>query len=186
MAITQQGLTLEQFLALPEEKPALEYVDGDVCQKMSPKGEHSGIQVALIELINGFARSRKLGLAFSELRTTYGGRSFVPDVAIYRWERIPRSERGRIVSNFTEPPDATIEIVSPGQSPNSLTRRCLLFLAEGVRIALLIDPYDESIVDFRPGAEPRVLRGADLIDLADVVPGLGFTVAELFDLLTIQ
>lgn len=30
MAVTRQGLTLEEFLALPEEKPALEYFEGQV------------------------------------------------------------------------------------------------------------------------------------------------------------
>ena len=38
MAITRHGLTLEDFLRLPEEKPALEYeADGTVTQKVAPQ-----------------------------------------------------------------------------------------------------------------------------------------------------
>ena len=48
MAIARQGLTLEEFLALPEEKPALEYHDGTVTQKVTPKPEHSGLQGELV------------------------------------------------------------------------------------------------------------------------------------------
>jgi hypothetical protein len=37
-------MTLVEFLALPEEEPALEFADGRVEQKVSPKGKHSGLQ----------------------------------------------------------------------------------------------------------------------------------------------
>ena len=36
MAVSQQQITLEEFLALPEQKPALEYFDGEVTQKVPP------------------------------------------------------------------------------------------------------------------------------------------------------
>jgi len=50
-------MTLEEFLALPEEKPALEFEpDGTIVQKMSPKGKHSTLQGALVELINQTAK----------------------------------------------------------------------------------------------------------------------------------
>ncbi len=44
MAVTQRRMTLEEFLALPEEKPALEYEDGVVTQKMPPQGKHASLQ----------------------------------------------------------------------------------------------------------------------------------------------
>ena len=88
MAVTEQRLTLEEFLELPEEKPALEYENGVVTQKVPPQGKHAALQLAICELINRVARPTKIALALPELRATYGGRSRVPDVAVYRWERI--------------------------------------------------------------------------------------------------
>ena len=41
MTLAREGLTLEAFLALPEEKPALEYIDGTVRQKVAPRPAHS-------------------------------------------------------------------------------------------------------------------------------------------------
>ena len=41
MALPQGRLTLEEFLRLPEEKPALELIDGAVTQKMAPAWDHS-------------------------------------------------------------------------------------------------------------------------------------------------
>src|SRR5437588_10791606 len=46
MAIEEKTLSLERFLQLPEEEPALEYVDGGVSQKVSPQVWHSRLQVA--------------------------------------------------------------------------------------------------------------------------------------------
>jgi Uma2 family endonuclease len=61
-------LTLEQFLKLPEAKPALEYIDGMVVQKASPKRTQSSLQVDLGSAIRAFARPRRLGRVYSELR----------------------------------------------------------------------------------------------------------------------
>jgi hypothetical protein len=47
MAVTRQALTLAEFLQLPEEKPALEYVAGAVRQKVLPEILHSFLQKIL-------------------------------------------------------------------------------------------------------------------------------------------
>ena len=58
MAITERRLTLEQFLKLPEEEPALEYVDGAATPKMSPKGPHGALQFFVLGLAELFRRLR--------------------------------------------------------------------------------------------------------------------------------
>src|SRR5438105_1990138 len=73
-------LNLEQFLKLPEIKPALEFIDGRIVQKVSPTLPHSVLATDLPARINGHVRPRKLGRAFVELRCSFGGQSFVPDV----------------------------------------------------------------------------------------------------------
>ena len=181
MAIAQQGLTLEEFLSLPERKPALEFEAGVDTRKVSAKGRHSTLQVEWVERINRVARPRKLAFAFSELRTTFGGVSRVPDVSVYRWERIPRDANGEVLDEFRDPPDVVIEIVSPGQSVNTLVRRCLWYVGNGVRLALLVDPQDRSVIVFRPDSRTSALRGEDRIDFGDVLPGFEIVVGELFD-----
>ena len=52
MVMTLQGLTLEQFLTLPEQQPALEYFQGRVTQKGAPLGEHSALQSECVEILN--------------------------------------------------------------------------------------------------------------------------------------
>ena len=181
MAVPKRRMSLEEFLGLPEEKPALEFEDGLVTQKVPPQGKHGRLQWWISTLFNTFAEPRKLATAVPELRTTYSGASRVPDIAVYVWERIPRDERGRIADDFRLPPDIAVEILSPGQRVSSLVDRCRSFVERGVQIAILVDPYREDVRLFRPGRAPQQLSGADEIDLGDVIPGFILRVSEIFD-----
>ena len=180
MVLTRERIALEQFLELPEDKPALEYLEGVVSQKVSPKTRHSMLQGALLERINGFTRSRRIAWAFPELRLTFAGASPVPDVSVLRWDRIPYDDQGILVDDLFLAPDIAVEIVSPDQSVNSFIQKCLWYVDNGVQIALLTDPNHQSIVAFRHGQEPRLLRGSERIDLDEVLPGFQLTVHELF------
>jgi Uma2 family endonuclease len=182
MATTERRrMTLAEFLELPEEKPALELEpDGTVTQKTSPKGKHTLLQLALCNLINGFAVTRRLALALSELRTVFGGAAYVPDVSVYLWERIPRDANGRVADDFVESPDTAIEVVSPGQHVNALVRRSIWYVDNGVQIALVADPEDESVLTFRRGQPVRASHGSDAIDLSDVLPGFELSAEQVF------
>lgn len=186
MAVTEQQLSLQEFLRLPEDKPALEYEDGMVTQKVSSKGQHSTLQGTFVRLFDSFATPRKLAKAFPELRTTFAGASRVPDVSLCLWDRVPRDKRGRVANDFFEPPDLVVEIVSPEQSVNALVRRCMWYVTNGVRLALLIDSADDSILLFRPEQPPVALSGAERIDVSDLLPGFHLTVEELFASLRLE
>ena len=142
MAVTATSLTLEEFLRMPEEEPALEFTEGVVSQKVSPQGKHSALQTELVRRLEEAGRPDKSARAFTELRSTYAGASRVPDIAVYRWNRIPVDARGHVADVFTTPPDIAVEIASPQQSVNGLVRRCLWYVAHGVQVALLVDPSD--------------------------------------------
>ncbi|MBA3923460.1 MAG: Uma2 family endonuclease, partial [Nostocaceae cyanobacterium] len=81
-------LSLEEFLELPATKPYCEYIDGQIFQKPMSQGKHSIIQTELSSNINQVSKSEKSALALTELRCTFGGRSLVPDIAVFEWSRI--------------------------------------------------------------------------------------------------
>jgi Uma2 family endonuclease len=143
------------------------------------------LQTWLAEEINRSMRPGKQGLAFTELRATFASLSRVPDVAVYRWERIPRDRQGRVADDFFEPPDIAIEILSPGQRINQQIRRCLSFLAAGVRLAVLVDPQDEMVLLVRPGGQIVALQRGDVLDLGDAIPNLRLDVSAVFDALVL-
>lgn len=173
-----QRMTMEEFLALPEEEPALEYIDGVVRQKLAAKPTHGSIQAFLIEAISQFARPRRLGIVLPETRFVATGWSPVPDVIFYRRERL----RVRTApDDFTEPPDLAIEVMSPGQALSGQIQKCLDFVARGTAVAALVYPPEGSVFLFRPGRPLQLIQGDDRIDLDDVLPGLRLTVRELFE-----
>jgi Uma2 family endonuclease len=180
MAITQRRMTLEEFLKLPEEKPALEFCEGVVTQKVSPKIYHGRVQYKFAEFVNHFGEPRRLAMAFTETRSTFGGSSFVPDVGVFRWERLPRGPDGKLLREAAQPWDIAVEIRSPEQTRAQQVRRCRWYVAHGVPLAVLVDDHDESVTLFRPDGRETVLRGDDPIDLSVVLPGFELTPRELF------
>ena len=71
----------------------------------------------------------------------------------------------------------------PGAA-GSLLDRCRWYVEHGSRLALLVDPRRRTIDVVRAGAEPATLRGNDVLDLGEVVPGLTLVVSDLFSALS--
>ncbi len=183
MAIVRQGLTLDEFLALPEEKPALEYREGVVTQKVAPRPVHSMLQWEIGVHLDRQLRPQKRGRVLPELRTTYAGESHVPDLTVYRQERVPRDADGRPANEARTPPDLAVEIISPGQAIRELETTCRWYVEHGVAVALLVIPRDETIRAFRPNTPPVVHRRGERIALDEIAPGLHLDVARIFDAL---
>jgi Uma2 family endonuclease len=187
MTTSETQMTLEAFLTLPDEKPTLEFQAGAILQKPACGARHSMLQVTLMTQMARSAEPRKLAMVFPELRVNFGGNSYVPDVAAYRWERVPVDANGDISDvDMFDPPDIAVEIGGAEHDLESLFLRCVWYVDNGVRIAVLVDPADESIAQFRPGQPPAILRGADLIDLSEVLDDFALTVQDLFDSLRIR
>ena len=110
------GMTLEEFLKLPEQSPSLEFIDGRIEAKVSPQKKHGVIQAELTQHFNQFAETARIGMAFLELRCTFAGRSIVPDVAFLLKENIELDEEGYLVDETLLPPDLHVEIISPEQT----------------------------------------------------------------------
>ncbi|MCC7371126.1 MAG: Uma2 family endonuclease [Chloroflexi bacterium] len=183
MTLTGRRLTLDEFLALPEESPALEFIDGVVVPKVSPKMYHGRIQSKFVERVNVYAEPRELAVAFSETRATFGGQSRIPDVGVYRWSRVPQDTDGKVVTDSFVPWDIAVEIVSPDQSRSDVADKCQWYCANGVEISLMIDPIREDVLRFGADGSRIVVRGDDVIDLESVIPGFRITPYELFSAL---
>jgi Uma2 family endonuclease len=138
-------LTLDEFLKLPETKPASEFIDGQIIQKPMPQGKHSTIQSDLSADINLAFKPQRIARAYSELRCTFGDRSIVPDLTVFTWERIPRDQNGKVSNSFAIAPDWTIEILSPEQSQTKVIRNILHCLAHGTQMGWLIDSEEELV-----------------------------------------
>ncbi|MBE9065929.1 Uma2 family endonuclease [Leptolyngbya cf. ectocarpi LEGE 11479] len=183
MTIATQSLTLETFLELPETKPASEFIQGRILQKPMP--QHSLLQSTLCETINQVAKTTGLAAAFPELRCTFGGRSIVPDISVFRWDRIPLTETGRIANRFLIPPDWSIEILSPDQSQTQVLRNLLHCIEHGSELGWLLDPSEDSVLVVDSEQRIQIVTGeAELPMLTDV--DLSLTATDVFGWLTLN
>jgi Uma2 family endonuclease len=190
--------TLEEFLAMPETKPASEFILGSIESKPMPQGQHSRLQLKLCNLINDVAEATEIAMALPELRCTFGvrvtsplanplaeksdKRSIVPDIAIFRWERIPFEPSGDISNAFELAPDWTIEILSPDQKDTKVIRNILHCLNHGTSLGWLIYPDERIILAFPANQNPVELSGSDRLPvLAEL--DLSITVDDVFGLL---
>ncbi len=182
-----KSLSLPEFLALPETKPAREYIEGEIFEKPMPKGKHSLLQTQLTAVLNAALMSRKIALALSELRCSFGSRSTIPDIAVFEWSRLPYDDRGEIANAFEIAPDWTIEILSPEQSQTRVTKNILHCLQNGTQMGWLIDPEEQTVLVFLPPDQVKVFEIKDkLLPMPRFAADVKLTVEELFAWLSVR
>ncbi|OIP77284.1 MAG: hypothetical protein AUK48_04305 [Oscillatoriales cyanobacterium CG2_30_44_21] len=147
-------ITLERFLQQPETKPASEFIDGYISQKPMPQGQHSRLQLKLCSTVNAVTEDEQIALALPELRCTFGDRSIVPDVSVFRWERLPINRDGEIENVFSICPDWVIEILSPEQAPMRVISNILHCLKHGTELGWLLFPKERSLLIFQRDRQP--------------------------------
>ncbi|WP_009633794.1 Uma2 family endonuclease [Synechocystis sp. PCC 7509] len=173
--------TLDDFLQLPETKPASEYIDNQIIQKPVPQGKNSAIRGELVSCINQTVKSQGIARAFLELRCTFGGRSTVPDVSVFVWDRIPRDENNEVANVFPLAPDWTIEILSPDQSQTKVTKNILHCLKYNTQLGWLIDPLEQSVFVYAPNQQLEVFENSeDKLPVPSFANELSLTVERLF------
>jgi Uma2 family endonuclease len=165
-------ISLEEFLQLPETKPACEFVNNQIVPKPMPKGQHSTIQRQLIIFLSAILSPQKIARVFPELRCTFVSetspeafketRSIVPDIAVFTEARIPRLANGKIANTFNLAPDWTIEILSPEQSAAQVLKNISYCLEHGSQMGWLIDPESESVFVSELGNQFSLIDDLDI------------------------
>jgi Uma2 family endonuclease len=178
--------SLAEFRALPETEPASEYINGKIIQKPMPQGKHSIIQRELSFALTLAFRPTGIAQAFPELRCTFGDRSLIPDIAVFRSERIPRDLDGQVSNSFNLPPDWTIEILSPSQSYSRVTRNVIHCLNHGSEMGWIIDPAESLIFTYGSGKAVSVFEDpAESLPTPEFAEAVKLTPGEVFSWLKV-
>ena len=163
------------FLALPEEKPYLELVDGVVEQKPMVSKEHGRLIGELSGHLFVYERQiRRTGGVFGpEVRVRLDARNYyLPDNSYWA----PEAESGD-----DSTPTVAVEVRSPNQSMTKLREKCRRYLAAGSAAAWLIDPKARTIEVFE-AAGSRSLRSGDTLT-SEAMPGFELALDDLFAVL---
>lgn len=157
MVKSQSQLTLEEFLALPDDDVACELIDGQAVPKMSPKFFHSMVQSALLILMYEWCEGRgRVGTECSVILKRQG-KDWVPapDLLYISYERLPADWMKD--EACPTPCELAIEIISPGQTFGELTAKATDYLAAGVLRVWIIDKI--TVNDSEYGDGDRFLIG---------------------------
>jgi Uma2 family endonuclease len=174
-------ITLEEFLALPDTKPASEYIDGEIIQKPMPQKQHSIIQKKLLFAIDPILSDAGIGQAFPELRCTFGGRAVVPDVVVFEEANISYDENEDAINVVSIPPDWTIEILSPEQSTTKVLKNINHCLAHGTQMGWLIDPIDRSVFVISADRTLQIIDEPNtILPVPEFAKSVQLTVEQLF------
>jgi len=176
------NLSIKEFLALPETKPASEYIDGQIYQKPMPQFQHSTFQAEIVTAINLISKPQKIAFAFPELRCNFGDVSIVPDIAVMRWANIPFLPNKRVANEAPIAPDWIIEILSPEQSPLRVMNKISLAITNGSELGWLISPAQDLIMVYQGDRFPEKMSGTDILPVLDVL-NWQMTVDDVFNLL---
>ena len=180
---TESLLTLTEFLEYPETEPASEFIDGEILQKPMPKGKHSYLQLGLAAIIDAALRKARIARPGTELRCTFGDRSIVPDIAVFKWDNIPRDEDGQVADMFDRAPDWTIEILSPDQSLLRPTKNIFHCLEHGCAMGWLIVPEEMSVLVYAPDGAWCFDKPSDRLPVPGFAGDLEITIQDLVDCL---
>ena len=97
-----------------------------------------------------------------------------------RWNAATEEERRPPFASIA--PDFICEIVSPSNRGPELVRKVELFIANGTRLAWIINPERRLATIYRPGRDPETLVDPETLDGEEVLPGFVFEVrARIFD-----
>ncbi|MDD9955345.1 MAG: Uma2 family endonuclease [Anaerolineaceae bacterium] len=167
--------TMDDYLALVERNPDSHFefnAAGDVIV-MAPVAEHGNTQSMVgARLIPWLWTGALPGYhAGSEITFDLGDWRCQPDVCVHQ-------ARGKIFPR--EAPLLAVEICSDSNTWRELRAKAARYLEHGTRMVWLIDTDERTLELHRADAPPQTLRGDDLIDGGEVLPGLSLPVSDLF------
>ena len=172
---------VELLELLDHENRACELVDGTLVEK--PLGiVESLLAIALVRLLGNHVAEHKLGVLSGPdgpFRLRLGLVRF-PDIAFIPWDRLPANlaELPAIPSLI---PTLTVEVISGSNTRREMELKREEYFRAGVQLVWIVDPESRSVEVYRHSRSPeKVLRGADAMDGAEVLPGFTLTVERLF------
>ncbi len=163
-------LTFEDYQQLPEtEGPRYELDEGTLVMLPSPSWWHNRIRDRIARQLEDFVASKKLGQVTVETEfRLLVDTARTPDVAFVTRERFSKINIYR--SPVEGAPDLAVEVLSPGNRRDDMTRKIGQYLDAGCRSVWITDPASFS-AEIHSKAGVQSFRDRDEIRDDSVLPG---------------
>jgi Uma2 family endonuclease len=151
---------------------------------MTPAGNNTGRKNAyLIQVLGTWADADGRGYAFDSNTgfTLPDGSMRSPDAAwvlASRWDALSASDKDRFSPIC---PDFIIELRSPSDSLAELEAKMEQWIANGAKLAWLIDPERQVVAVYRPNDQPEVHHHPTSVQGKGVVAGFELVMTRIWD-----
>jgi Uma2 family endonuclease len=158
-----------------------ELVRGEVIELPPPLKIHGVVCGNVVWILGGYVRQRRKGyvtgndsgVILERDPDTVRG----PDVAYYE----DAQSFSELHPKYGEvPPRLAVEILSPNDRADRMTRKITDYLQNGVEIVWLVDPEARTVTVYRPDKGPRLVGEKEELTGEDILPGLHCRTADFF------
>ncbi|WP_413198785.1 Uma2 family endonuclease [Nostoc piscinale] len=181
---SNQRLTVEEFLALPEGDITYEFVDGEAVPKykndeMSPKFFHGATTGALFIILSIWAEKKGRVVVEWAIKLTRNQQDWIPipDLTYISYNRLAADWLQDEACPVA--PELVIEIISPGQTFGDMAEKATDYLNAGVSRVWVVDTKARTITVFVPASLPITYRHHQLIT-DDLFPELEISPNVIF------
>ncbi|HEY9231288.1 MAG TPA: Uma2 family endonuclease [Blastocatellia bacterium] len=183
MSTTEQLMTADELLRMPDDGFRYELVKGEL-RKMAPAGhEHGRVAVRFTWRLAHYVETNNLGVVYAAETgfrlATDPDTVRAPDVAFVSRERLEAVKS--TTGFFPGAPDLAVEVVSPGDTYTEVEEKAMDWLAAGARMVLALNSRKRTVTVFRSLNDIVILGDDAILDLDDVVPGFKIAVKDIFD-----
>jgi len=186
------GMPLDEFIEQTNDQ-VFELINGERIPRLPTITAHNETIHKLLMLLSLTAEAKNLGIVRVEATYVLPDRydsnwvtgSRTPDLLFIGAERLAAYKEAH--PNWRETPylivpDLVVEVVSPTDLYSQIDAKVDAYLADGVRLILVVDPQRRKAIVYSPDAEqPLHLSGNAQIDLSDVIPDLKIALPSLFE-----
>jgi len=188
MATVAAPMTTEEFLALPvNDKVERWLVEGQLRErKMSRRSPQHASSVTQVSrhLANWCAVAKSpapkvyAGDIYFRLRRNPDTNVGI-DIAVATAEQVAALEPDAQL--IDGPPLLAVEVLSPSDRVKAFKSKARQYLKNGTEVVWIVDPYDRTVIVYRPGDRPVLFNDSQTIEGDPELPGFRVPVAELFD-----
>jgi Uma2 family endonuclease len=183
------GMPLDEFIRLSNDNP-FEIINGERFSRVPTVGGHNYIIRLLFRLLSVYPQ---FGECFFEATYVLPDRydsnwvtgSRTPDLMFINaeaWSAYIQANTDWKQKLYLFVPDLVIEVISPTDKFTEVNNKVDAYLADGVRLILLVDPQNRKSFVYAPDAEQAVqLSGDSQIDLSEFIPDFKIALPSLFE-----
>ena len=175
-------LTLDEYLALPDDGRRTELVKGVVVVVPSPKPKHGYFCGNIAGELRQIVRSRNLGrvvtndsgVVTEQNPDTLRGM----DVAFYSFTRVPA---GPPPGGYWPAPELVFEVLSPANTKKAMSAKVAEYHAAGVLVVCVLDADAGVLAVFPHDELPRRYTRDEAVELPELFPDFSVPVRAFLD-----